>query len=135
MQQRFTRRRLAAAISAISLAGVALEASIAAAPSAQAACVSEARWTDYYPANSETWTIPSYSTCNDLNASYTWDVTDDIRGWYYVRSIHTWRVGTRGFVTVPHINKGLKILLSSIINGSTVRGEALNHSQYVQYVD
>ena len=68
-----------------------------------------------------------------MNAAYTYTYNDYIKGWYRDGG-GTWHGGSRGFVPVTTCNCGWIVLLSSVANGTPVRGQGLNHAQYVQYV-
>jgi hypothetical protein len=121
---------VAAVASTVAAAIVALSA----APRAGAiTCITQAAWTAINPANSDKFAIAQNSQCQDMNAAYTYTYNDYIRGWYR-DSGGTWHAGSRGFVYVDKSDNGWIVLLTSVVNGTPVRGEGLNHAQYVQYV-
>ena len=123
-------RRSVVALAVAFLLSVSLTAMIA--PSAHAVCWATTRWTSTNPTLSTDWEIRSDSTCDDLFAAYTFDHNDYVRGWYLNGS--TWTAGTAGWEWVTTANDGWETLISSILNGTTVRGEGSQHSQYVRYV-
>jgi hypothetical protein len=121
---------VAALASTVAAASVGLSA----APRANAiTCIGQAAWTAINASNSDVFAIAQNSQCQDMNAAYTYTYNDYIRGWYRDGG-GTWHYGTRGYVYVTTCNCGWIVLLSSVVNGTPVRGQGLNHAQYVQYV-
>jgi len=76
---------------------------------------------------------PGVATANDLNAAYTFSNNDYIRGWYRDGG-GTWHAGSAGYVFVDTSDNGWIVLLTSVANGTPVRGQGLNYAQYVRYV-
>jgi hypothetical protein len=104
------------------------------APSAGAiTCIANTAWTAITASNSDVFAIAGNSDCADLNAAYTYTYNDYIRGWYR-DSGGTWHAGSRGYVFVDTSDNGWIVLLTSVLNGTPVRGQGLNHAQYVRYV-
>lgn len=121
---------VAAVASTVAAASVALSA----APRADAiTCITQAAWTAINASNSDVFAVAQNSDCHDLNAAYTYTYNDYIRGWYRDGG-GTWHYGTRGYVYVDKSDNGWIVLLSSVVNGTPVRGQGLNHAQWVQYV-
>ena len=124
--------KLAAAVIAATVAAAAV--ALSTAPSANAiTCITQAAWTAINASNSDVFAIAGNSQCVDMNAAYTYTYNDYIRGWYRDGG-GTWHYGTRGYVYVDKSDNGWIVLLTSVANGTPVRGQGLNHAQYVQYV-
>jgi hypothetical protein len=127
----FKRWRTIAALVVASLAAVV---ALTTASSAQAiTCIANTAWTSTVASSSTNFAIAQNSQCQDLNAAYTYTYNDYVRGWYRT-SGGTWHAGSRGFVYVDTSDNGWIVLLTSVINGTVVRGQGLNRSQYVRYV-
>ncbi len=105
---------------------------MAAPPADAVTCIATTKWTDTSPPSSETFTIPSNSDCNDMNAAYNYDHNDYIKGWY--KSGSTWYEGSQGWVWMTTADDGWEELILSVLNGTTVRGEGYAYDQYVRYV-
>jgi hypothetical protein len=128
------RSRLWLVVAAVASTVAASSLALSAAPRANAVtCIGQAAWTAINASNSDVFAIASNSQCADMNAAYTYTYNDYIRGWYRDGG-GTWHYGTRGYVYVTTCNCGWIVLLSSVANGTPVRGQGLNHAQYVQYV-
>lgn len=126
-------RLLVAGLSVLGLLGAGAVWSVAAAPPASAAaCITGKYWTSWDPQESDVFQVPGGSACKDLNAAFTYEEEDKIRGWY--RSSSGWQAGAKGFVVVPRADNGWKVLLTSVRNGADVRGESMKSLQHVQYV-
>lgn len=81
---------------------------------------------------STVWTLDEKSVCTDLFAAFTHSHNDKVMGWY--KQSGAWKGGSKGFVAVTTADNGWKALLTSIKNGSTVRGQTKTYNQKVQYV-
>jgi hypothetical protein len=128
------RRTVGVGISTLGLLAAGAVTTVGTATSAHAAaCVSGTAWTSYDPSSSDSFPTPTDSACNDFNAAYTFSIKDGVRGWYYSNS-SGWQAGSRGFVTVTTVDSGWLVLLTSVVNGTRVRGEGQRYSQYVRYV-
>jgi hypothetical protein len=126
-------RPLVAALSVLGLLGAGAIWSVAAAPPASAAeCITGKYWTSWAPEESDVFQVPSGSDCTDLNAAFAYTEEDKIRGWYYNGT--GWQAGSKGFVLVPRNDSGWRVLLTSVRDGTDVRGESMKSLQHVQYV-
>jgi hypothetical protein len=124
--------KLAAAAIAAVVAAAAV--ALSAAPPANAiTCIANTAWTAVNAANSDVFAIAGNSQCADLNAAYTFSVNDYVRGWYRDGG-GTWHAGSRGYVFVDTTDDSWIVLLTSVANGTPVRGQGLNNAQNVRYV-
>lgn len=132
LQQPFHwRKALIAAFGAMLLAATV---ALTTAPSAQGiTCIANTAWTSTTASNSTNFAIAHNSQCQDLNAAYVYSTADYIRGWYRT-SNGVWHSGSRGYVWVDRSDNGWIVLLTSVVNGTLVRGQAANYSQNVRYV-
>lgn len=125
-----TRLLWRAAISALLVLGSLTMVGVTSADAGS--CIATTKWTDTAPPSSTSWQITSNSVCNDLQAAYTYTATDHIQGWYHTSV--GWKSGTNGWVEVSTADNGWDVLITSVSNGTTVRGEGWSRSQNVRYV-
>jgi hypothetical protein len=117
---------VAALVASLTLAVFAASAADA------ATCLALTRWTSTsHPASASFTTSPN-SDCTDVYAAYTYDNNDYVRGLY--KDGGSWVVGQRGWQLVTTSNDGWDTLLTSVLNGTEVKGQGFNYSQYVRYV-
>lgn len=100
---------------------VIISVTVVGVPPANASCWATTHWTSTSPPNSASFTISSNSTCNDLQAAYTFSVSDYVKGWYL--SSGTWRAGTAGYVWVSTADNGWDVLLTSIATAPPCGGK------------
>jgi len=119
----------AASLASAALVGVSVVDTV---PAQAVTCKTAAYWTSTAAAVSTTFTNSGMSGCSDLNAAYAHTKADKVMGQFKKSGL--WQEASRGFVWVPATDGQWIVLISSLKDGSTVRGRSYVVDQYIQYV-